>query len=177
MELSSLESVISVILIIVTCNCLPFSYSRSIFRTHLSWQVLKIAFRSLQIWEFSGGGDAPDLPTRLVPSVLAIMAPCCKKPSYGPESGFDLTNLFLKILTSTIYRLWSLLHCFLYQTSLGPNRPRLMHVSDLNTVQLVARKLKKKLVLRKYDWVKFPEDNGKGTAAEGNTLDTVKFRK
>ena len=35
MELSSLESVISVILIIVTCNCLPFSYSRSIFRTHL----------------------------------------------------------------------------------------------------------------------------------------------
>ena len=26
----------SVILIIVTCNCLPFSYSRSIFRRHIS---------------------------------------------------------------------------------------------------------------------------------------------
>ena len=31
MDLFSLDSVI---LIIVTCNCLPFSYSRPIFRTH-----------------------------------------------------------------------------------------------------------------------------------------------
>ena len=35
----------SVILIIVTCNCLP----------HISWQVLKIAFHSLQIWKLAGG--------------------------------------------------------------------------------------------------------------------------
>ena len=56
MDLFSLDSVI---LIMVTCNCLPFSYSRSIFRRHISWQVLKIAFRSLQIWKiwkFSGKG-------------------------------------------------------------------------------------------------------------------------
>ena len=53
MDLFSLDSVI---LIIVTCNCLPFSYSRLIFQRHISWQVLKIAFRSLQIWKFSGRG-------------------------------------------------------------------------------------------------------------------------
>ena len=51
MDLFSLHSVI---LIIVTCSCLPFSYSRPIFRRHMSWQVLKIAFRSLQIWKISG---------------------------------------------------------------------------------------------------------------------------
>ena len=43
MDLFSLDSVT---LIIVTCNCLPFSYSRSTFRRHIPWQVLKIAFRS-----------------------------------------------------------------------------------------------------------------------------------
>ena len=53
MDLFSLDSVI---LIMVTCNCLPFSYSRSIFRRHISWKVLKIAFRSLPIWKFSRGG-------------------------------------------------------------------------------------------------------------------------
>ena len=41
MDLLSLDSVA---LIIVTCNCLPFSYSMSIFRRHNSRQVLKIAF-------------------------------------------------------------------------------------------------------------------------------------
>ena len=46
MDLLSLDSVA---LIIVTCNCLPFSYSMSIFRRHNSRQVLKIAFSSLQI--------------------------------------------------------------------------------------------------------------------------------
>ena len=35
MDLFSLDSVI---LIMVTCNCLPFSYSRSIFRRYISWQ-------------------------------------------------------------------------------------------------------------------------------------------
>ena len=43
MDLFSLDSVT---LIIVTCNCLPFSNSRSTFRRHIPWQVLKIAFRS-----------------------------------------------------------------------------------------------------------------------------------
>ena len=70
MDLFSLDSVI---LIIVICNCLPFSSSRSIFRRHISWQVLKIAFRSLQIWKFFWGRTPPDPPTRLVPSALAIM--------------------------------------------------------------------------------------------------------
>ena len=46
MDLLSLGSVV---LIIVTCNCLPFSYSMSIFRRHISRKVLKIAFQSLQI--------------------------------------------------------------------------------------------------------------------------------
>ena len=53
MDLFSLDSVI---LIIVTCNCFPFSYSRSMFRRHISWQVLKIAFQNLQIWNFPGEG-------------------------------------------------------------------------------------------------------------------------
>ena len=58
MDLFSLDSVI---LIIVTCNCLPFLYSKSIFRWHISWQVLKIAFGSLQIlW----GRIPPGPPTR-----------------------------------------------------------------------------------------------------------------
>ena len=62
-----LSSLDSVILIIVTCNCLPFSYSRSIFRRHLSCQVLKI-----------GVSEPPNLktqesPTRRLPSALAIM--------------------------------------------------------------------------------------------------------
>ena len=69
MDLFSLDSVI---LIIVTCNCLPFSNSRSTFWRHISCQVLKIGFRSLQIWNFSEGGHN-QIPTRLVPSALAIM--------------------------------------------------------------------------------------------------------
>ena len=67
MDLLSLGSVVW---IIVTCNCLPFSYSMSIFRRHISRQVLKIAFQSLQIWKSS----PPDPSTRFVPSSLAIMS-------------------------------------------------------------------------------------------------------
>ena len=81
MELFSLDSVI---LIIVTCNCLPFSGSRSIFRRHVSWQVLKIAFRGPQTWNFSGGGHPESPPTGLVPSALAIMRPRYKNSSFGP---------------------------------------------------------------------------------------------
>ena len=41
---------------------LPFhDYSRSIFRWHISRKVLKIAFRSLQIWKFPGE-DTPRSP-------------------------------------------------------------------------------------------------------------------
>ena len=71
MDLLSLGSVV---LIIVTCNCLPYSYSTSIFRRHISRQVLKIAFQSLQIWKSS----PPDPSTRFVPSALAIMSSRCK---------------------------------------------------------------------------------------------------
>ena len=60
MDLFSLDLVI---LVIVTCNCLLFSYSRSIFRRHITWQMLKRALRSLQIWKFSWGGyPQPHLP-------------------------------------------------------------------------------------------------------------------
>ena len=44
---------------------LPFhDYSRSIFRWHISWKVLKIAFRSLQIWKFPWE-DTPRPPYKL----------------------------------------------------------------------------------------------------------------
>ena len=91
MDLFSLDSVI---LVIVKCNCLPFSCSRSLFRRHILWQVLKITFRSLQIWKFSEG-IPPDPPTGLVLSSLAIMPPPphprYKRPSYGPA--FLLTSV------------------------------------------------------------------------------------
>ena len=65
----------SVILIIVTCNSLPFSYFGVDFRRHISWQVLKIAFRSLQIWKLSRRGYPQDPSTRLVLWTLAIVPP------------------------------------------------------------------------------------------------------
>ena len=61
-------------------NLLLFhTYSRSIFQRHISWQVPKIAFQSLQIWIFSGGGY-PQTPLQgyLLPSALAIMPPWYK---------------------------------------------------------------------------------------------------
>ena len=67
MDLFCLDSVILII-----CNYLPFWYSRSIFRRHISWQVLKIEFRSLQIWKFSRG-RYPHIP--LQGSSLTIMPP------------------------------------------------------------------------------------------------------
>ena len=72
MDLFSLDSVI---LIIVTCNSLPFSYFGVDFRRHISWQVLKIAFRSLQIWKLSRRGYPQDPSTRLVHWTLAIVPP------------------------------------------------------------------------------------------------------
>ena len=68
-------------------------YLRSIFRRHISWRVLKIASRSLQIWKFPWE-DTPRPPYKSpafgnrdnAPSPL----PRYKKPIYGP--GFvDLT--------------------------------------------------------------------------------------
>ena len=74
--LIDLFSLGSVILIIVTCNCLPFSYSGSI---SISWQVLKVAFQSLLIWKISWGGypqtPPPTRLPRLLLSALAIMPP------------------------------------------------------------------------------------------------------
>ena len=77
---------------IITCNHwkhLPFhTYSRSISRTHISWKVLKIALRGLQIWKFSGGGyHQSPVQGFHEPWALAIMPPASryKKPSYGPE--------------------------------------------------------------------------------------------
>ena len=50
--------------------------SRSIFWRHISWQVLKISFRSLQIWKFSGGGYLQILlQGSCMPSALATMPP------------------------------------------------------------------------------------------------------
>ena len=74
MDLFSLDSVI---LIIVTCNFLPFSYSQSIFRRHISW-VLKIVFRNI-FW----GRIPPDAPLSAL-----WCSPVGKKPSYGPGNLF-----------------------------------------------------------------------------------------
>ena len=101
MELFSLDSVI---LIIVTCNCLPFSGSRSIFRRHVSWQVLKIAFLGPQTWNFSGGGHPETPPTRLVPSALAIMRPRYKNSSFGPVYASAETHLIEVCLVTLTVR-------------------------------------------------------------------------
>ena len=66
MDLFSLDSVI---LIIVTCNFLPFSYSQSIFRRHISW-VLKIVFRSI-----FGGRIPPDPPRAFGTVMLSRYGP------------------------------------------------------------------------------------------------------
>ena len=60
MDLFSLDSVI---LIIVTCNCLPFSYSRSIFRRHVSCMTSaeNRRFGASKIENFLGE-DTPRLP-------------------------------------------------------------------------------------------------------------------
>ena len=83
---------------IITCKHwkhLPFhTYSRSIFRRHISWKVLKIALRRLQIWTFSAGGYHPSP----VQGALAIMSPTprYKKPTYGPECCSILVSGYLK---------------------------------------------------------------------------------
>ena len=84
MDLFSLDSVI---LIIVTYNCLPFSYSRSIFRRQISWQVLKITFRSPQIWKFRPPYKARAIGIR----DNAPLHPRYKKSSCNPECALLIT--------------------------------------------------------------------------------------
>ena len=69
MDLFSLDS----ILVIVTCNCLPFSYSRWFFSETYLVTSAEITFWILQI--FLVGGGPPDALTRLVLSALVIMPP------------------------------------------------------------------------------------------------------
>ena len=72
MELLSLDSDI---FIIVTCNCLPFSGSRSIFReTYLMTSAVNSVSEPLNLKIFWGRIPV-DPPKRLVPSALAIMPP------------------------------------------------------------------------------------------------------
>ena len=148
MELSSLESVI---LITVTRNCLPFSYSRSIFRRHLSWKVLKIAFRSLQIWEFSGG-EYPRPPyKRLVPSALAIIASVRKNLATALNQDL-ICRIIFKILTSTIYRLSEPFTAFFIRLLWA----LIVHgwcMSVISTQRSWWQENKKRPVSRKYDWV------------------------
>ena len=55
------------LLIIVTCNCLPFSYSRSIFRTHFMTSAENSASEPPNLKIF--WGEYPQtLPTKFVPS-------------------------------------------------------------------------------------------------------------
>ena len=62
----------SVILITVTCNCLPFSYSRPIFRTHFMTSAENSASEPPNLKPFQGR-IPPDPLTKLVPSALAIL--------------------------------------------------------------------------------------------------------
>ena len=75
MDLFSLDS----ILVIVTCNCLPFSYLRWFFsETYLvtSAENNVLDPPNLKIFFFFwGGGEPPDALTRLVLSALVIMPP------------------------------------------------------------------------------------------------------
>ena len=73
MELLSLDSDI---LIIVTCNCLPFSGSRS---AYLMTSAVNSVSEPLNLKLFRGRIPV-DPPKRLVPSALAIMPPPLQKP-------------------------------------------------------------------------------------------------
>ena len=80
----------SVILIIVTCNCLPFSYSRSSFRTHFMTSAENSVSEPPNLKMF-WGRVPPDPPTKFVLATLAILPPPSptpplkkKKPRYGP---------------------------------------------------------------------------------------------
>ena len=71
MDLSSLDSVI---LIIVTCNCLPFLYSRPIFRTHFMTSAENSASEPPNLKPFWWRIPLDPL-TKFVPSALAIWPP------------------------------------------------------------------------------------------------------
>ena len=60
----------SVILVIVTCNCLPFSYWRSIFRTHFMTSA-ENNFSEPPNLKIFWGRIPPDPPTKFVLSTLA----------------------------------------------------------------------------------------------------------
>ena len=101
MDLFSLDSVI---LIVLTCNCLPISYS--IFRRHTSWQVLKTERFSASKFENVLREDTPrpppPPPTRLLPSALAIMPPVTKNLATALKKA-------MLIIQSEIY-IWLVLH-------------------------------------------------------------------
>ena len=61
----------SVVLIIVTCNCMPFSYSRSIFRTNFMTSAENSASEPPNLKIF-WGRISLDPPTKFVPSVSYI---------------------------------------------------------------------------------------------------------
>ena len=95
-----------VILIVVTRSChghkalkrkhLPFhTYSRLIFRRHISYLVLKIAFRSVQIEECSAGGYPPPYKARAFRTRECLAPPPPKKKtcSYVADTRFQCALL------------------------------------------------------------------------------------
>ena len=82
MDLFSLDSVI---LIIVTCNCLPFSYSRPIFRTHFMTSAENSVSEPPNLKPFWGRIPLDPL-AKLVPSALAILPPPPKKQTNKQNS-------------------------------------------------------------------------------------------
>ena len=82
MDLFSLDSVI---LIIVTCNCLPFSYSRPIFRTHFMTSAENSVSEPPNLKPFCGRIPLDPL-AKFVPSALAILPPPPKKQTNKQNS-------------------------------------------------------------------------------------------
>ena len=101
MELFSLDSVI---LIIVTCNCLPFSGSRSIFRRHLITSAKNSVSEppNLKIFWRRTPRDPPTI--RRVPSALETMRPVTKKSSFGPVYASGETHLMEVCLVTLTVR-------------------------------------------------------------------------
>ena len=68
-------------------------YLRSIFRRHISWRVLKIAFRSLQIWKFPWE-DTPRPPY--------------KSPAFGTRDNAPPSPVTKNLSTALVVWIWPL---------------------------------------------------------------------
>ena len=89
MDLFSFDSVI---LVIVNCNCLPFSYSRSIFRRH-TFLMISTENNVSEPPNLNFLGDDTPIPPHKPRAFCSFdNAPRYKKPSYGPVIMWSCVN-------------------------------------------------------------------------------------